>query len=268
MMRQEIDVKSRQTKDEVRERLRSVIYPGFSRDIVTAGFVRYIEVDGSNVTIKFVPRTANHEKIAAMEAGIRAALEDEFETVVIQTTQPLAGDVVLSESGMTPLQAEIAADGITPEPDGLQGSLRRPDLAPDAGYDEDGPEPMGGPTADTYEGPLPVFQWEIDPQDETANSGTTNLRLDGWDFRIWWQAHPSRLVYASLQAMRDDTIDHGGAARAHPVGRTDAVNLVFDRNRGAVVAIYGTVSDFRPFVEAFHQGYVLKTNGSPATEEG
>ena len=60
-----------------------------------------------------------------------------------------------------------------------------------------------------------------------------------------------------------------GAARLHPVGRTEAVNLVYDATRGAVVAIYGTVRDFRPFVEAFRRGYVDRSGESldPASQE-
>jgi hypothetical protein len=136
--------------------------------------------------------------------------------------------------------------------------LQRPDLAPEVGYDEDGPEALGGPCSDTYEGELPVFQWEIDPQDSNAKSGTANLDIGDWSFRVWWQVHPARLVYASIQAMRDDWAEHDGAARSHPVGRSEAVNLVYDKDRKAVVAIYGTVRDFRPFVDAFYRGYVLQ----------
>ncbi len=117
--------------------------------------------------------------------------------------------------------------------------------------------PLGDPSNDAYEGELPVFQWQIDPQDPHASSGTANLAIDDWDFRVWWQVHPARLVYASIQAMREDRAGHGGEARTHPVGRSEAVNLVYDADRKAVVAIYGTVRDFRPFVDAFYRGYVL-----------
>lgn len=145
--------------------------------------------------------------------------------------------------------------------------MQQPNLAPDAGYGPDGPEPLGGPganpgTSPVYEGELPVFQWEIDPQDPGAKSGNAELNTDEWDFRMWWQEHGSGLVYTSIQAMQDDGVGHDGAARSHPVGRMEAVNLVYDLNRKAVVAIYGTVRDFRPFVEAFYQSYVLKTQAA------
>ena len=240
--------------------LRSVQYPGFQRDIVGAGFVKDIEVEGKRVTVHFAPDTRNQAKVERMEADIRDALGGAgcFERVEIQRHRPFADPSVLSGGGMTPLQEEMLEDGVVPETDIVGRAMQRPDLAPQAGYDEDGPQPLGGPRGDDYEGALPVFQWEIDPHDPGAKSGTANLTIGDWEFRVWWQVHPARLVYASMQAMREDWVEHAGAARSHPVGRSEAVNLVYDTERKAVVAIYGTVQDFRPFVDAFYRGYVLK----------
>ncbi len=246
--------------ERVRALLRSVRYPGFQRDIVAAGFVKEIEIVGKRVTIHFAPNTRNQEKVEQMEADIRNTLEGSgpFEQVEIQRHQPFAGTGVLRGGDMTPLQAEMLEDGVVPETDIVGQAMQRPDMAPQAGYVEDGPEPLGGPRSEEYEGQLPVFQWEIDPHDPDAQSATANLKIGDWEFRVWWQVHPARLVYASIQAMRDDWVEHGGAARSHPVGRSAAVNLVYDIDRKAVVAIYGTVQDFRPFVDAFYRGYVLK----------
>ncbi len=246
--------------ERVRASLRSVPLPGSQRNIVAAGFVKDIEVEDARVTVHFAPNTRNQAKVEQMEADIRDALggAGRFERVEIQRHQPFADTGVLSGGGMTPLQAEMLEDGVVPETDVMGRTMQRPDMAPQAGYDEDGPEPLGGPRSDAYEGELPVFQWEIDPHDSSAKSGTANLRIGDWEFRVWWQVHPARLVYASIQAMREDWVEHSGAARPHPVGRSDAVNLVYDMDRKAVVAIYGTVQDFRPFVDAFHRGYVLK----------
>lgn len=164
----------------------------------------------------------------------------------------------------------VEADDVNSEGNGKIGQVpkvEQPNLAPDAGYGPDGPQPLGGPgtnpaSSPTYEGELPVLQWEIDPQDPDANSGAADLTIGEWDFRMWWQEHASRLVYTSIQAMQDDGVAHEGAARSHPVGRMEAVNLVYDKERKAVVAIYGTVRDFRPFVEAFYQSYVLKNTAA------
>ena len=258
--------------ERVRGLLRAVQYPGFQRDIVAAGFVKDIDVDGKQVTVHFAPDTRNAAKVEQMEADIRNALggTGSFERVTVQHHHPFADAGVLSSGGMTPLQAEMLNDGILPEADIMENSMQRPDMAPEAGYDEDGPEPLGGPRSedgpeplggprsDVYEGELAVFQWEIDPNDPSAKSGTANLTIGDWEFRVWWQVHPARLIYASVQAMREDWVEHSGRARSHPVGRSEAVNLVYDMDRKAVVAIYGTVQDFRPFVDAFHRGYVLK----------
>ncbi len=245
----------------VRDLLRSVRYPGFQRDIVGAGFVKDIDVSENTVTVHFAPDTRDQSKIEQMEAGIREvlSLSGNFKRTDIQRHQPFPDADVLSEGGgRTPLQAEMLQDGVVPEADIVGREMRRADMALDAGYDEDGVQPLGGPRSEVYEGELPVLQWEIDPHNPDAESGTANLVIDDWDFRLWWQVHPRGLVYASIQAMQEDWVEHDGAARSHPVGRSEAVNLAYDAERKAVVAIYGTVQDFRPFVDAFYRGYVLK----------
>lgn len=225
--------------------LRTVDAPGGQRNIVTAGFVKEIEVTDKGVSITFAPNTRSQDKVEAMEAGIRNALgaEDIFENIEIQRCKPFSDDSEASGQRPAPKKA-------------------RADLALDAGYGLDGPPEPGGPAVPTaspvYEGKLPVLQWEIDPQNAAAKSGNADLTVDGWDFRMWWQEHESGLLYTSIQAMQDDSTSHDGEARSHPVGRMEAVNLVFDKERKAVIAIYGTVRDFRPFVEAFYQSYVLK----------
>lgn len=225
---------------QVLELLRTVAAPGGQRDVVSAGFIKEIEVTGNDVKIVFAPNIRSEDKVEDMEAGIRAVLEAEtvFDTIDIKRVEPFT-------------------DG--EDNDHPAHSKQRPDLALDAGYGSEGPDPLGGPSADAaYEGKLPVFQWEIDPHDPSAKSGSAELSLDGWDFRMWWQEHDARLLYTSIQAMQDDEVGHDGSARSHPVGRMEAVNLVYDLDRGAVVAIYGTVRDFRPFVEAFYRSYVLR----------
>ena len=246
--------------ERVRASLRAVLLPGAQRNIVAAGFVKDIEFENARVTVHFAPNTRNQAKVEQMEADIRNTLGDEgrFEQVEVRRHHPFADTGALSTGGMAPPLADRNDDGTAPKRGTATPDLRRPDMAPQAGYDEDGPEPMGGPRSDAYEGKLAVFQWEIDPHDANAKSGTANLEIGGWEFRVWWQVHPARLVYASIQAMRDVWVEHDGAARSHPVGRSEAGKLVYDMDRKAVVAVYGTVQDFRPFVDAFHRGYVLK----------
>jgi len=122
-----------------------------------------------------------------------------------------------------------------------------------------------GPDVDL---PVPVFQWEVDPRDDALPLGQAQSERDGWQFRMWWQEHPSGLVYASVQALRADPEKGDGRARAHPVGRAVAVNLVYDTERRAVAAVYGTARDFRPFVAAFWEAYGGGGSGAEAPAAG
>ncbi|HEX7009921.1 MAG TPA: hypothetical protein VF184_08060 [Phycisphaeraceae bacterium] len=165
----------------------------------------------------------------------------------------------------TPLQDEMLESGVLPEPDPLAAPHLGLAVAEEAGYSDHGPPPLDGPVEasaggeddQAYRGPVPVTQWEVDPQSPSSQSGEADLTLDGWDFSLWWQVHPADLVYVSIQALRDDTNEPDRGARPHPVGRAVAVNLVYDQRRGAVVAVYGTARDFRPFIRAFAQAFGL-----------
>ena len=264
---------------QIRDLLREVPYPGFSRDIVSAGFVKDITTDGPEVVVHFTPNSSNTEKVGQMERGIRDVLaRAEIAGVRIATSLPFdEGDMALrkpitpesdsdfeidraitGDGAINPLQAELQQDGIVAEPDVLRADIAAPGGATGIGFGDDEPQPFEGPIApgDTYDGDLPVYQWDIDPHDAAAESVETSVKIDDWEIRVWWQVHPvSDLIYASLQAMREDWADHIGTARQHAVGRSAAVNLVFDTTREAVIAIYGMVRDFRPFVEAFRRAY-------------
>lgn len=273
------------TSNEVRELLRNVPYPGTSRNIVSAGFVKGVSVDGSTAVVTFTPNTTNAVKVGAMEDGIRDVLYGaSFSLVEVRTEAPYDDrSMLLGVGSMNPLQAEMLEDGVEPQPDvllgdiGLSGKRFGPDgraagreasgagSRPAEGVAPAAPDEPLGPQEPDYTGPLAVYQWEIDPHDAAAESVQRAVNNDGWEFRVWWQVHRGgELLYTSLQALREDWVDHAGIARRHPVGRTEAVNLVFDRVRGGIVAIYGTVRDFRPFVEAFRLAYEAEYSGAPA----
>jgi metal-sulfur cluster biosynthetic enzyme len=243
--------------DRVRDKLRKVPFPGFGGDIVAHGFVRGIDVQGGVVTVRFAPDTRRVEKVSEMVDRIREELAGlpGVEEVRVERLLPFA-ESADERRLMTPLQAELLEGGVLPEPDVLGAALSRADVADGAGYGPDGPVEPDGPRLlpDAESGSraiaVRVFQWEIDPNDTSRESGEADLILDDWEFRVWWQVHPTRLVYASIQAVRDDTKDHG---RRHPVGRNVVVNAVYDAEREGVVAIYGTAGDFRPFVEALRR---------------
>lgn len=255
------------TINDVRTLLRQVPYPGTTRNIVSAGFVRELNLDGAAVTVSFMPNCTDQQKVADMEGRIRDVLYGAgFALVSIDTESPYDDDsMFLGGGSMSPLQAEMLEDGVEPQPDVLLGDLGRHaagQVAAVSQAEDDGPTWGAEPD---YSGPLPVLQWQIDPQDGAAESVQRAVRLAGWEFRVWWQRHAEgNLYYSCLQALREDWIDHGGVARKHPVGRTEAVNLVYDAQRSAVVAVYGTARDFRPFVEAFRMAFVAEYGSDTA----
>lgn len=267
---------------QVRELLREVQYPGFSRDIVASGFVGEVLAIGPMVEVEFKPDTRDEEKVATMEREMRNVLHRaNFADVQIRRIAPYVHEVPLRTAEdlsrelnriaggkppmpnrlMTPLQAEFLEEGELPEPDLLAIALGRPDIAPAAGYGPGGPKPLSGPReAISYDIGVSVLQWDIDPHDPQARTFQREIELEGWDYRVWWQAHQSgELLYVSMQAMKEDWVDHENNAVPHPIGRSEAVNLVYDERREAVVAIYGTVRDFRPFVKAFSLAYASAT---------
>ena len=267
--------------EEVKELLRQVPCPGRSRDIVALGFIHGIGVQGSNVMVEFKPDTTNVAKVLAMEEGIREVLRQaQFQDIELETEPPYDDDAMLLGGASTnPLQVDLNEYGIEPTPDIVEGDGQRArnllspeppkDGSPAAQLAEDAPEEIGpdfaseepqGNQDPTYDGLLPVFQWQIDPEHAGSRAVKTKLSIDNWNFVVCWLVHPSQdLVYASLQARH--WISYGGKARPNPAGRTEGVNLVYDRKRAGVVAIYGTVKDFRPFVEAFRRAFTGEAQG-------
>jgi ATP-binding protein involved in chromosome partitioning len=62
------------TPNELLDRLKSVPYPGFTRDIVSFGVVRDIEVSSAGVTVRLAPSTAQEDVIRQIEVAVKAAL--------------------------------------------------------------------------------------------------------------------------------------------------------------------------------------------------
>lgn len=266
--------------EDVKELLRQVPCPGRSRDIVALGFVRAVAVQGPNVFVEFTPDTMNVAKVLTMEDGIREVLRKaQFESIELETEPPYDdASMLLGGASTNPLQVDLSEYGIEPTPDIIEGegqrakNLMSPEPPKDGhpaqaadGLDEFGALPSDGPQGNldpTYDGPVPVFQWQIDPDDPNTAAVKTKISIGSWNFVVCRLVHPAQdLVYASLQARH--WISYGGKARPNPAGRTEGVNLVYDCKRSGVVAIYGTVKDFRPFVEAFHLAWT-----GEATDDG
>ena len=60
------------TPQEILERLKTIRYPGFTRDIVSFGMVRDIEISSAGVIVHLAPSTAKEEVIAEIESAVRA----------------------------------------------------------------------------------------------------------------------------------------------------------------------------------------------------
>lgn len=63
------------TPQELLERLKAVKYPGFSRDIVSFGVVRDIEVASTGVTVVLQPTSADETVAATIEQNVRQLIE-------------------------------------------------------------------------------------------------------------------------------------------------------------------------------------------------
>ncbi len=251
--------------------LRSMKDPGSRRDIVSLGLAKDIELTGRILTVHLAPPSGDAYRHEALATAIRrdlGALED-IDRVIVTWAKPRPGKGENGSPPRSPLHLPILNDVANPEFDAMNASLGRAGIAPGAGYGDGGPEQLPSPESeipnDRYEGWPPVFQWEIDPADPSLSSGESHVRIGDWEYDIWWQAHPADLIYASIQALADDTII-SGPERQHPMGRNVVVNLVYDRRREAVIAVYGTARDFRPFIEAFSMGCGLEQHAKESDE--
>jgi ATP-binding protein involved in chromosome partitioning len=62
------------TPQEILERLKGVAYPGFTRDIVSFGMVKDIEVSSSAVTVHLAPTTAHEDVLKQIEDAVRTTV--------------------------------------------------------------------------------------------------------------------------------------------------------------------------------------------------
>ena len=270
--------------EEIKELLRQVKFPGRSRDVVALGFVKSVAVQGEHVEVEFTPDSINADKVSAMEAETRTLLQSlGFKQIDIHTEPPYDDDsMLLGGASMNPLQVDLKEYGLDPIPNpGQGGAPHLKDLLA-AGEDKPAkvaqtppptaeppdafaPPAVDGPQGNAdpgYDGPVPVFQWQLDPEAPDAETHKVRFSIGSWNYGVLWLIHGAQdLVYASVHARH--WVYYNGKAKPNPAGRTEGVNIVYDRQREGVVAIYGTVKDFRPFVEAFRRAWSGEA-GAPA----
>ncbi|MDP6601637.1 MAG: iron-sulfur cluster assembly protein [Phycisphaerales bacterium] len=249
------------SENTIRTRLESMQHPRQQGDVVTTGFVDTVKCDGGHVRVVLAEPDGEAFEHEALAGAIRRELTmlDGVDQVTVTWPRPEA----------TGQQDDIAAGIPLPVLTETETAMHAAGIAPEAGYGECGPERLPSPEADLpderWEGWPPVFQWDIDPHDSTIESGEASVRIGEWQYEIWFQKHPEALWYVAIQALQDDTATDG-PQRPHPMGRNVVVNLVFDFRRNAVVSVYGTARDFRPFIEAFRMGCGLEETSQVHTE--
>ncbi len=237
-------------EETVWSKLKSLVDPKAGSDIVESGTVQDVAVVDGRAMVKLMqPETEAFEHQALAGAIERElGMLDGIEKVSVTWDKPDKKSDEVVDHGRDGISLNILSEADTAMGHGV---------AEDIGYGEFGPDPITSPEAEIpdapWEGYPPVLQWDIDPMDASIECGEATVQLLDWHFEIWWQKHPSKLQYVAIQAMHEDETTED-KERKHPVGRNVVVNLVFDEERNAVVSVYGTARDFRPFIEAFQIG--------------
>lgn len=104
------------TEDTIRTELKKVTYPGFSRDIISFGLVKEIEIEGSDVTVKIslatrdaaVPREI-HEKIEAVLGAVDGIGKVAIDFDIQDPPEPVTGgDASVGQSSIPGIKKIIA----------------------------------------------------------------------------------------------------------------------------------------------------------------
>ena len=81
------------TQEKVGELLKSINYPGFSRDIVSFGIVKGIQVSENQITVNLAIATQNQEHINSIKNDVERVLSSETGIADIQVNFLQASDV-------------------------------------------------------------------------------------------------------------------------------------------------------------------------------
>ena len=99
-------------KSEVLTLLQSIQYPGFSRDIVSFGMVKNVDVSQDTVTIELTIKTKNDEKKQAVVDKIENKLSQYFKQVDIQIIDDGPRQGPSAQSPQSPVQQKFNLDNI------------------------------------------------------------------------------------------------------------------------------------------------------------
>ena len=99
------------TRDEIRSALKSVNYPGFSRDIVSFGMVTDIDITGDKVKVVLAVATQDSDRKAKLVDAVQSALAEQLGLsqvdVEIVTPQPKGGGKAPGAAGPAQMASPI-----------------------------------------------------------------------------------------------------------------------------------------------------------------
>lgn len=97
------------TRDEIRSALKSVNYPGFSRDIVSFGMVTDIDITGDEVKVVLAVATKDKDRKAKLVGAVQSALADQLDLSHVQVEivppKPKGGGTAPGAAGPTQVVA-------------------------------------------------------------------------------------------------------------------------------------------------------------------
>ena len=102
-------------KSEVLTLLQSIQYPGFSRDIVSFGMVKNIDVGKNTITVELTIKTKNNEKKQTVVDEIKNKLSQYFKQVdikIIDDDAPQVSSAQSPQSPQSPVQQKFNLDHI------------------------------------------------------------------------------------------------------------------------------------------------------------
>ena len=90
------------TKDQVMKKLKGIKYPGFSRDIVSFGIVKNVDVEGDSVKINLQMSSASEESQIAICGKVKEALRESFSVVDVELGDAAPGPATTQQAKLIP----------------------------------------------------------------------------------------------------------------------------------------------------------------------
>ena len=99
-------------KSQIFELLKSVKYPGFSRDIVSFGLIKEIKINNDTINIDLALKTNNEEKKNEVVSSIKKILTQNFKQVAINIIDESPQKSDVSQGGLPTQQNQFNLNNI------------------------------------------------------------------------------------------------------------------------------------------------------------